>query len=602
MQERIVLQHIVIPKNIEDEKTALYLKWTGKAPVFVGDMLQIPKGCRLSFFTYFNSFSIKKWCTYTDLTKYAIQVRMQGQAKIRIWNAYLPQETSATAEKALLCEEECIWEEDKYRSYEIDGAAMQGCVYVEVQAVQDCIWYGGEILAAGVSDIREINLAVGICTFRREDYVRNTLKSLSANFLDSSEDIAEHFHIFVSDNGNTLPIEELSGKGITIFPNKNAGGAGGFTRCMIEALQDESTKWTHILFMDDDIVLEPESVYRTYRLLGLAKEEYRNALVGGSLMRTDYVYIQHAKGELWDRDRAYYTKNGYDLRKEEMLLLNEEDVPINYNGWWYCTIPLENKENDLPLPIFVHIDDIEYGLRAKGEIITLNGIGVWHGSFEHRKASAMEYYDMRNNMIIIAIYNPEYTLKQAKKRVFRHMVYQLLKYRYDDQILTMRGIEDFLKGVDFLKEKDPLELHGEIQKRGYHMTDVSAQLKELNADYKLPGEEELYSRNHFTFQHILSLNGWLLPGNNKKQALPMGCHVHELYRVKNVMYYEPDSQKGFETRRKHRMLFVLLGRYLKIVRQLNRRYECVVKEYQTRYRELTNMEFWREYLELARKD
>ena len=38
--------------------------------------------------------------------------------------------------------------------------------------------------------------------------------------------------------------------------------------------------------------------------------------------------------------------------------------------------------------------------------MTMNGIGVWHDAFDNRKASSMEYYDMRNTLIACAIHHP----------------------------------------------------------------------------------------------------------------------------------------------------------------------------------------------------
>ena len=62
----------------------------------------------------------------------------------------------------------------------------------------------------------------------------------------------------------------------------------------------------------------------------------------------------------------------------------------------------------------------------------------------------MEYYDMRNLLILTVIHNESYTKKQAKRRVLVHLTGQLIKYRYEDQLLTIKGVEDFLKGVEFL--------------------------------------------------------------------------------------------------------------------------------------------------------
>ena len=56
--------------------------------------------------------------------------------------------------------------------------------------------------------------------------------------------------MFVVDNGRTLDAEGLSDDLITVIPNENVGGAGGFARGMIAALESDED-FTHVLLMDD---------------------------------------------------------------------------------------------------------------------------------------------------------------------------------------------------------------------------------------------------------------------------------------------------------------------------------------------------------------
>ena len=79
------------------------------------------------------------------------------------------------------------------------------------------------------------------------------------------------------------------------------GGAGGFTRDLIEILEhNDIFQITHILLMDDDIVIEPESLVRTFMLLCLLREEYLDAFIGGAMLRLDRQYIQVEAGAVWD--------------------------------------------------------------------------------------------------------------------------------------------------------------------------------------------------------------------------------------------------------------------------------------------------------------
>ena len=88
--------------------------------------------------------------------------------------------------------------------------------------------------------------------------------------------LADNIGVFVADNGGTLTESDYPDRGVKVMKNKNVGGTGGFVRCLLEALEDPDKEWTHILFLDDDIRLEPESIYRTYMLYSFI---YRSSAV-----------------------------------------------------------------------------------------------------------------------------------------------------------------------------------------------------------------------------------------------------------------------------------------------------------------------------------
>ena len=320
-------------------------------------------------------------------------------------------------------------------------------------------------------------------------------------------------------------------------------------------------------------------------------------MLGGGLLRLDIPYIQHANGELWQGGRIGFTKRGYDLRKMTDVVRNEYNLPMDYNGWWYCCVPLAEQFRGFPLPIFIHGDDIEYGLRFDGNIMTMNGIGVWHDAFDNRKASSMEYYDMRNTLIACAIHHPEYSRLHMIKRVARHLIGQMLHLRVKDQELTMKGVEDFCKGTEFLKELDPTKLHPEIMKMGYAMQDVSDDLRKFGVDVEKtkPQPSHLYEDGGFAKKHLLSVNGWLLPAKKETAVLPMGVHPDALYRRKTALLYDPDTSRGFYVERKAKDFFATIGRCFKMGWLLAGKYKKTVKDFQKNGAELISYDFWKRY-------
>ena len=102
---------------------------------------------------------------------------------------------------------------------------------------------------------------------------------------------------------------------ITIVPNINAGGAGGFSRGMIEVLKNrDSEHYTHILLMDDDAIVEPDLLVRIYGFLSTVKEIWKDITIGGALLREDYPYLLLCAGEWWKKGKTVNTEANLDLR------------------------------------------------------------------------------------------------------------------------------------------------------------------------------------------------------------------------------------------------------------------------------------------------
>lgn len=75
--------------------------------------------------------------------------------------------------------------------------------------------------------------------------------------------------VYVSDNGQTLQLN--NNRLISVFHNENLGGAGGFTRCLIEAKMSKEP-YTHFVFMDDDIILDTHAIEKLIALLTTLKK------------------------------------------------------------------------------------------------------------------------------------------------------------------------------------------------------------------------------------------------------------------------------------------------------------------------------------------
>lgn len=124
----------------------------------------------------------------------------------------------------------------------------------------------------------------------------------------------------VIDNDRELDPEELDSEDLKVYMNNNVGGAGGFTRGMIEALHRED-KPTHVLLMDDDVMVMPESLFRTYYLLRILKDEYKKCFLSGAMFDYDIRERQY-------EDVGYVHKNdgSYGPIKKPMDMRNISNI------------------------------------------------------------------------------------------------------------------------------------------------------------------------------------------------------------------------------------------------------------------------------------
>ena len=361
---------------------------------------------RIDFDGYFNLFYIKKRKKYTVIDGLILSLRLKGYTSITVFH---DREELQTVEMNAL-------QESNYRIELPYGEYKDGVFWfsaTESEQTADKELKGFFLGRIDNEQVRTINIGIDICTYRREEYVVRNLNQLRTKLLEKPDlDVSSHLKVYVIDNGKTLEAHKeiceilKASDDIRVFPNKNAGGAGGFTRGMIEVLKDKNKfGLTHVMLMDDDAVIEPDSLVRVFGFLTTLKNEWKDITVGGIMIREDFPFMLQCAGEWW-RDGIHINPNiNTDLREYEKAAskdLTEGDRELDqYSGWWSCCYSLNTvRKDNLPLPIFIHHDDIEYCLRNREKgMVFLNGVGVWHREFTMTTPGANLYYDVRNDLI-----------------------------------------------------------------------------------------------------------------------------------------------------------------------------------------------------------
>ena len=562
--------------------------------------LRFSQYSRLFFDTYFNVLSVAKWKKYTNIKNFSLVLELKGDFEVYLTNK---ERINGKTYRKIVSVTTVNSKTKKKFVFPYTVYDYKGVFAYELKALSDDSYYYGGYYDGEIDkeDIKDVNIAVNICTFKREPYIKKNLDLFKKYILDNYEsDLKGHLRVYVQDNGQTLPIEELEGEDIRIVPNKNVGGAGGFSRGLIEIMRhNDEFPATHALMMDDDIQIEPESFFRTYSVLRTRKDEYEDLFVGGAMLRIDDQAIQVESGASWNAGALVSNKANLDFRNTDHVLDNEVEEYTEFNAWWYCCTPLHLvSDTNLPLPIFIRGDDLEFGLRNMKHLFLCNGICVWHESFENKYSSSLYYYILRNLLYDNSLHFPNYSKKAFLKKLYSQVARELIYYRYKNVDLLFRGVEDFYKGVDFLKETDGEKLNFEVMNAGYK----GQPLNELQGvgfrqkDY----DESLYEGENprQKFIRLITLNGYLLPTKKGNKVVSMAlCRPINFYRQKQVLNYDPTSNKGFITERKWSEVFKATGKLIGMTFKTLFKFDKAKKDFRNRINEVTNENFWDKYLD-----
>lgn len=363
-------------------RQSLYIK--GDLLDIKDDSVNLKKNQTIDFATYFNLFSAQKWQTYTSISDVRIQLHIRGNYKITVYEVSQQQKRE-------------LYSETGHDDYQKD-ISLQSCqtnfITFAITALEDGVQFFKGAYYGQFEDAHDTNIGIIICTFKREDYVKRNLKTLQKLMKENP-----HFHVMIIDNGRTLP--ETRNEQLQVIHNRNYGGSGGFTRGLIEQVNQNTNNY--VLMMDDDILIETSSLERVYALCRHIKSQYAQQMIAGSMMSMDEPTIQYENTAYWGKIRLHALGKNFDLTQTEYLLKNDNipNIINKYAAWWFCCIPMTVvKKNGYPLPAFIKSDDMEYGIRNRQDIIIMNGIGVWHETFNKKENAVVNYFNDRNMMIL----------------------------------------------------------------------------------------------------------------------------------------------------------------------------------------------------------
>ncbi|HCG46856.1 glycosyltransferase [Corynebacterium flavescens] len=478
------LARILLPKRgepfdvrmlylIEAEHNRERLRWSDRTSV------TIPAGEEVSFETYFNAFPASYWRRWSQLRSVVLVLDVEGEANVSLYRSKEDGQRISVANHLVTTGHHEF--EIPLKNFE-DGGWLWFDVTAETETViADAAWCaphapGEQILPDGTAIAPSAKkVAVGIPTFNRPSDAVAALQALGEDPV--VDEIIEV--VLMPDQGTQHPADEPGyaeavehfGERFREFRQGNLGGSGGYSRIMYEAL--ENTDAPFILYMDDDIAIEPDSILRAVQVARFAAKPI---IVGGQMLnlqersqlrttgervdRKDFMWSA-ATHAVYDHDFAQYPlstigdeESWLDPKKYDSRALHRR-VDVEYNGWWMCLFPRVVAETiGQPLPLFIKWDDTEYSLRAAQygfPTVTWPGAAIWHMAWADKDDAIdwQAYFHLRNRLIVAALYH-DGDPKGITKSIFKSTLKHTMCMEYSTMAIQLEAMQDFLAGPSHL--------------------------------------------------------------------------------------------------------------------------------------------------------
>lgn len=401
----------------------------------------------------FDIFFESHWFRHAGLTEVALTATLTGKVRIDICrrNALDGQEESV-ASVDLEGQGQAVEIAVPLRQSTQDEEAtyLFAIVYPAAETeLRDLRW------CAAVPPVRQVRIAGVICTYNREEMLARNLERFNR---------ADSFlhRLFVVNQGPEGLAARLSPEtgaqaDITFIDQPNLGGAGGFTRGIVESLSDAQA--THILLMDDDIIAVPSLLARMAVILSYGDERH---CIGGAMLDLYDPRRVFTCGDRLNPDRpaiihvapAGDCTGDDDVTKDAGRDFVARHHQVDFNGWWCFAFPVEAaRQCGLPLPLFIRGDDVEYGVRlsrAGFPTIVWPGVAVWHMPFAPKAQPWQAFYD-RRNMLFLCEAHGLFSRRRLARSAWGSFRNALQIHDYARAEAIIRGVDAFNQGPSHLE-------------------------------------------------------------------------------------------------------------------------------------------------------
>ena len=604
------IQSIVLPSD-EKHLQCRRLFYRGDHAILDRENNELRMGYaqRCDFVTYLNACSYRKWRYYTGVKGLKLHLDIQGKAELNFIGYSKDMLTVVRHDLGTLMASADKRQEVVYEFPDND----EQMVGFEITALEKTTIYGGYYtVEVEESKINHVVLSLATTTCKKEAFIKKNVELLKSQILSKDDEMAQNFYVHVVDNGRTLTDKDINGKHVFLHRNINSGGSGGFSRGMMESLH-QNPEPTNVLLMDDDVLMLPESIRRTYNLLKLQKPEFKDYFISGAMLYYENPSCQH-------EDIGSFTVAGRELKFGALKgILNQEVLADNleceksypsmkntYAAWWYCCIPIPTiKKSGYSLPIFIREDDMEYAMRNNAKIITMNGICVWHMGFTTKYNGVFDRYQTIRNLLITQSTNDIMKGLNFVPSIYHYFRIEMLQFNYNCAELIIDALEDYNKGPSYIMNND-----GEKLTLGkFKLNDKMIPLSDMPESESINFQDAwMDDPAKLTNRIILKLtwNGQRFTPKafERPGVVPItfdpNIQPNKITLHSKLLAVNPFSRAGTYRIKDKKRFHELMRRYKKAMRYYKANREELVEEYRSKAKEMHSEKFWVKYLHLVK--
>ena len=574
-----ILQNLIFSKN---EKLygpgVLYFygsycdTWTNNLP-----SITIQRSNVVTTESFYNAFPLSKWVEYCDLQDLKFFLRGKGSVSFTV---FLKQHNGVTI---IMCSGILtLQDSEEVVHIPFDKKHSEGFIILKLTAIRPTVITGGGF-ATEQQPINHVRLGVVVTHFNQLQAIKRTIE----HFHSYQHQLSHKVTLVIVDNSKNIP-PTLATEGVIILPNLNYGGSGGYAR---GKLYLEEHHFTHCVFMDDDVDVDFECIYRTLMIFSYATSNF--SISGTIISKDDGLTILQVGGYYKEGCCWAPVLGGLSLADVASLVyLNRSRAKIEFGAFPFYAYRLDCN-NRYPFPFFVRGDDVLFGLQNNScKKIPWLGIGISISCLDiiNRESPQSMYQDSRALLILELSHVKRKSSLRTLLTVFSRLyLTQLFSYKYASVEAVCYALTDTLKGPQFYKEN-------------LDTATIRARNKALVALEKYEwydGEEEFELPKRMRWSRIISrltLNGFLLPPcffKRKGVLQPKGFKAtfSETYRYKKIAYQDCYGRIWLATHHKGTILKLIL-RWFALLVKVSLQYKSLSTKYREAISDMTSVNFW----------